>query len=114
MCRPADRASVGEDAKTLSPDISDSERGFLPDKLTLVPRQMAVCSNSVHGSSSTLREDKAGSVTMSGGRFFDPHSLELATEFILLPFPFIHCSFLLCLYLVLRLIESRYGCVPGT
>jgi hypothetical protein len=24
------------------PDISDSERGFLPDKLTLVPRLMAV------------------------------------------------------------------------
>lgn len=28
---------------------------------------MAVCSDSVHGLSSTLREDKGGSLTMSGG-----------------------------------------------
>jgi hypothetical protein len=52
-----------------SPDISDSERGFLTDKLSLVPRLMAVSSNSVHGSSSTLREDKGGSVTMAGGLY---------------------------------------------
>jgi hypothetical protein len=52
-----------------SPDISDSERGFLTDKLSLVPRLMAVSRNSVHGSSSTLREDKGGSVTMAGGGY---------------------------------------------
>lgn len=41
-------------------------------------------------------------------------TLELAAEFILLLFrPFIHCSFLLCLYLVLRLITSRRGCMSG-
>jgi hypothetical protein len=52
-----------------SPDISDSERGFLTDKLSLVPRLMAVSSNNVHGSSSTWREDKGGSVTMAGGGY---------------------------------------------
>jgi TRAP-type C4-dicarboxylate transport system permease small subunit len=47
-------------------------------------------------------------------RFSDPHSLELPAEFVSLLFhPFIHCSFLLCLYLVLRLIASRRGCIPG-
>jgi hypothetical protein len=51
------------------PDISDSKRGFLPDKLPLVPRLMAVSSNSVHGSSTTLREDKGGSVTIADGRY---------------------------------------------
>lgn len=51
------------------PDISDSERGFLPDKLFLVPRLMAAFSYGVHGSPSTLRDDKGGSVTMAGSRY---------------------------------------------
>ena len=42
--------------------------GFLSDKLSLVPRLMAICSNDLHGLSSTLREDKGGSVTVRSGR----------------------------------------------
>lgn len=42
--------------------------GFLPDKLSLVPRLMSVVSNNVHDSSSTLGEDKGGSITMIEGR----------------------------------------------
>lgn len=49
--------------------------GFLPDKLSLVPRLMAVCNISVHGLSSTLREDKGGSVTVRGGRLPTQSSL---------------------------------------
>ena len=50
------------------PDISDSERGFLPDKLSLVPRLVAGSSSGIHGVSSMLMEDKGGSVRTGGGR----------------------------------------------
>jgi len=62
-----------------------AERGYLPNKFSLVPRLMAICSNSVHGLSSTLREDKGGSVTGSGGRIRPEAITEFYPEHVAIP-----------------------------
>lgn len=43
-----------------SPDISQSERGFLPDQFSFVPEMTAAGSDDVHDKSSTFERTKDG------------------------------------------------------